>query len=207
MLFFLLANIIYANVFTCSSTQTFDSGGRQWEGMYWCIVSGLITSQLTLTGVLLIKGGLEQAVLMQLLVAGTSFSAYSIDATYRRLVKHIPVFTANEIDNLVSVHAVNENGIKDVNRETDVPRIVELEPSIWQYDTITPGHDDNAHRRAPAPKHIINVYTYKHPVLSEPLSVRPHVKSTSSNKIDNIQALGTFNGNVNESSAFSNISI
>ena len=167
MVFFAFSNLAYTTVFTSSSKQTFDCAGKCWSSAFWCLISALITSQLTLIGVLLIKTGFTQAIVMSVLCGLTLFAAYLLDSTYRPIAHDLPVFLASELD-AKSVRTQPDSPSTGDDKTKSYPvKVVELQPSVWRYSTLTHGHDDDAHRRAPVPSQVVNVYTYCHPVLAE----------------------------------------
>lgn len=165
MVFFAFSNLAYTTVFTTSSKQTFDCAGKSWSSAFWCLVSALVTSQLTLIGVLLIKSGFTQAMAMSVLCGLTLFAAYLIDATYKPIAHDLPIFLASELDSKAIGGVASDLSTEEA--KWNAVKVVELQPSIWRYSTLTHGHDDDAHRRAPVPANVVNVYTYSHPVLAE----------------------------------------
>jgi hypothetical protein len=55
--FFGLAYAVAVTDFTDASKQVYDSGGTFWPHAFWCMVASLMCGQLTLVGVITIKGG------------------------------------------------------------------------------------------------------------------------------------------------------
>jgi len=159
--FFMLANICYTTIITSTSKQMYDSGGRfWWNSAYRCIVAGLITSQLTLIGVMFIKGAIGMALPIWLLVFATLFVGYKIENRYSTLVSTLPMQLAAELDEVAPASSV------------------EVRPAMWQYGSKTfPGPEGpevfhnvlrpSSTRYEPTGAPAKHVYCFDHPVLQE----------------------------------------
>ncbi|GBG29680.1 CSC1-like protein At4g02900 [Hondaea fermentalgiana] len=165
--FFALANVCYSTILTSATKQMYDSGGRfWWNSAYRCIVGGLVTAQLTLMGVMVIKGSIGMAIPLWFLVFGTIFVAYKLEARYATLVSTLPMHLAAELDEIASENTV------------------EVRPALWQYGSKTfPGTEGpeafynilrpSSARSQAASAPAQHVYCFDHPVLQEQTRVKP----------------------------------
>jgi len=155
--FFALGNVVYTTTITSASEQMYDSGGRfWWNTAYRCIVTGLVTSQLTLIGVLFIKQGFKQVIPMWLLVFATLFFGYKLEARFAPLVSNLSVNQAAFLDEVAPAETV------------------QIRPPLWQYGSRTFPHGiksrvelNNLNSPTNANRNRLFVYNYQHPVLQE----------------------------------------
>jgi len=144
-LFFAFANVVYTVVLTTARKQMYGSGGRfLWNVSFKCIVFGLITAELTLLGVLILKQGFSQVFVMWILLVVTIYTSLKVYRRYSPLIDLLPLNFASNIDKSGKSHQFER-----------------VQPTVWQYGALRPGYQ-NTFR-----DDVIITYSFKKPILSE----------------------------------------
>eukprot|EP00924_Labyrinthula_sp_SR-Ha-C_P004261 snap_masked-scaffold_3-processed-gene-18.37-mRNA-1 protein AED:1.00 eAED:1.00 QI:0/0/0/0/1/1/2/0/902 len=172
LVFFILAYVIYGNNFMNLYLQRYDSGGQSWPNVYWCLTSALLTSQITLIAVLLIKEGFKQVFAMWIVFLATLGTFHIMDSRFKKLLKSIPLNIAQKIDQEVEE-------LEDIEKEKNKVKVKKISPAVFHYERLEnePYYlkylktEDKQKKRNKSKRRTIYVYDYSIPVLNEPVRI------------------------------------
>lgn len=147
--FFIFAYIVYGNNFLNVSLQRYDTGGKAWPMYHVFILSGILTSQITLIAVLTIKGGFEQVFILWFLFFFTIGASHIINQRYKKLIENIPLNIALQID-------------KESKKR--LGKLKFENSSLFEYESLTgrPGY------LKPNRRSGVTLFNYEQPILREP---------------------------------------
>eukprot|EP00937_MAST-01D_sp_MAST-1D-sp2_P000136 g136.t1 len=94
-----------------SAPELAESGGMLWPTIFRCVVAALVVGDLTLLGIMVLKGGYTQSVALMLLLLGTAWTAWCMEQEHGAAGRHVP------FEDVVAAHAAAATDRRPLLRE------------------------------------------------------------------------------------------